>query len=98
MSDVPELDRLLEEEANIRRNRAWDKRDRFFNLTLACMILSVLICLPASLLLGEIGIFISTALFFAAILPALAGAAFELLNALLTPPPRRDPTKRYNYK
>mgnify|MGYP003338226958 CR=1 FL=1 len=98
MSDVPELDRLIDEAENIRINRAWHKRERIFNLTLAGLLLIMLLTVPLLLTLGEIGAIVIAGLFSALTIPILAGAAFSLMYELLTPPSSRDMTKRYHYK
>lgn len=95
MSDVPELDRLLDEAENVRRNRQCDRREQRARLMLICMIFDMLVLLPMIWLLGETGIVLWLALFCVSLLPVLVGHVFEFLIWLLTPPKPRDPTKRY---
>lgn len=41
MSDVPELDKLIEESDNYRSNISWRKKDRFFKLSFSFMLFIV---------------------------------------------------------
>lgn len=98
MSDVPELDKLLEEAENVRRNKKWARNDRLFRHTIGYMLLSVLLIFPAGLLFGPLGAVVIAMCFILSILPALCLSVYDLLSDCFTDPPPRDPTKRYNYK
>ena len=89
MSDVPELDKLLEEHENVKINLKWLKRERAFRLFLLLNIISVI------LLLGNIGLFFP----IIGILSSLTLAIKESVSDLFEINPKKiDLTKRYNYK
>lgn len=69
MSDIPELDEIISESENIRFNKRWDKKDRFFRRSLGYMLLATLSIFPLGLLLGNIGILIGAVLFSFSIFP-----------------------------
>lgn len=95
MSDVPELDRLLDEHENVKRNMYWESRDRFFRRTMGYATIAALLTIPCGLLLGASGVWISTVFFCLSIVPFLLISLAELLLACFMDPPRRDLTKRY---
>ena len=89
MSDIPELDRLIEEHAVFRANMAWDRSERmqlaFLRVFLACLattIASGLAVTVSSLLAWAVGI--STFM-----------VSFAVLRRVVPNPPFRDPFKRY---
>lgn len=98
MSDVPELDRLIEEADNVRRNTRWETRDRIFRHSLGYLMLCVLLIIPSALLLGPFGVYIIATCAVVSLCPAFCLAVSELLKECFTDPPPRDPTKRYTYK
>lgn len=81
MSDVPELDRLLDEHANYRRNMAWNRQEAAFILT---MRLGVTVLLTAALV-GIVGISGAIA----------AAVVWDFTEIAMPKPQRRDPFKRY---
>lgn len=98
MSDVPELDRLLDEHENVKRNMYWESRDMFFRRTMGYMTLSVLLMLPLGLLFGVSGVVLATVLFCLTVVPFLLISLAELMLSCFMDPPRRDRTKRYMHK
>jgi hypothetical protein len=82
MSDVPELDRLLEEHDIFKLNVAWDRRERLFLMIIRIFIL-VFSTFMMCLLFGCLGIF---TLFLA-----------KFMWIIVPNPPFKDPFKRYNY-
>lgn len=83
MSDVPELDALLEEHKIFKFNTAWDRAERTQLAILRFMIVfsvSVFACL----LVGVTGIVVVTPMLFA-------------VKKFIPNPPWRDPFKRYKY-
>ncbi len=92
MSDIPELDRLIEEHAVFRANMAWDRSERmqrtflrFFLACLATTIASGLAMTVSSLLAWAVGI--STFM-----------VSFAFLRRVVPNPSFRDPFKRYRYE
>jgi hypothetical protein len=81
MSDVPELDRLLDEHETYRRNMAWNRQEAFFVMTLR------------TLAAGIASVVLYAAIGFAAV--ALFPALYDLAEWALPKPQRRDPFKRY---
>lgn len=98
MSDVPELDRLLDEAENVKRNLQWARQDRLFRRTLGLFIIGVLAIVPLVIVFGEIGAVIAASWIVISSLPILGLGLHTILRGCFTDPPRRDPTKRYNYK
>jgi hypothetical protein len=98
MSDVPELDRLLDERANVKKNKQWEWRDRLHRRAFGCMLLCVLTFFPLVFLFGDVGAFICGGVMLFCLAPILAAAVFEVLAECFKDPPPRDPTKRYHYK
>lgn len=84
MSDVPELDKLLEEHRVFKFNTAWDRRDRWF-------LASLRIFLTAAIVFAVCGIEGWLGLIA---LPII----WPFMNYFIPNPPYRDPFKRYNYK
>lgn len=95
MSDVPELDRLIEEVDIVRRNTEWDRHDRFFRRSMGSVLVSMLSIPVLALLFGQVGVVISMVLVLLSSLPVLVTTIYVLLGACFIDPPRRDPTKRY---
>lgn len=95
MSDVPELDRLIEEADTVRQNLYWESRDMFFRRTMGYATLTALMTLPLGVLFGVSGIWLSTVFFCLTIVPFFVISMAELLLSCFMDPPRRDPTKRY---
>lgn len=81
MSDIPELDRLIEEHENYRRNVWWNRQDAMFYAMCRFQI-AALISLPLALIIGPIGL---------AVIPFVWSWA---RSAFPSPPPR-DPFRRY---
>lgn len=98
MSEIPELDRLIAEADNVRFNTAWDRMDRFMRRTLGCFMLSMLLMLVLGGLFGKTGAAIGAVCVVLSVMPALCVVFYILMRDCFTDPPRRDPTKRYNYK
>jgi len=96
MSDVPELDRLLDEANSVKRNMAWERQDRFFRRTMGCMFLSLLSLPVLFALFGKNGVVISMACVLLSALPVLVLSIYVVLVDCFTDPPPRDATKRYN--
>lgn len=97
MSEIPELDRLLEEAENVRFNTQWDRTDRFMRRTLGCFILSMLLTLVLGGLFGKSGVAFGLGCALLSVMPVLWFALYVLLRGCFTDPPPRDPTKRYKY-
>lgn len=95
MSDIPELDRLIDEAENVKRNNEWDRMDRFFRRSLGYFMLSALSMLPLSLVFGKTGAAMGAVCAVLSAVPLLCVACYTLLHDCFTDPPRRDPTKRY---
>ena len=95
MSDVPELDRLLDEHENVKSNMYWENRDMFFRRTMGYMTLSALLMLPLGLLFGVSGVVLATVFFCLTVAPFLLISLAELMVFCFMDPPRRDRTKRY---
>jgi hypothetical protein len=98
MSAVPELDRLLDEHATVKKNKRWAQRERLHRRAFGCMLLCVLTFFPLVLFFGDIGAFICGGVMLFCLAPILTSAVFDLLTVCFTDPPPRDPTKRYTYK
>lgn len=100
MSDVPELDRIIEESENVRRNKKWQKRDRAFKLTMLCLFLMIPILLISTVLFGaEFAAIITTGLLMFALVPMAVEITFEIITDLLKDDwEGKDMTKRYNRK
>lgn len=98
MSDVPELDRLIEEAENLRTNMKWRKRDRFFKLTLFFFSLLIPVSFLFMLFFPSYAAAPIIALFIV-ILFSLAFAFFDMVSLLLKDDWEGvDMTKRYNRK
>lgn len=98
MSDIPELDRLIEESENVRRNKMWDLQDRIIRRTLGYFMLSLLLIIPLSILFGKYGAVAAIMSALVSTTPLLFWAIYILLHGCFIDPPPRDPTKRYMYK
>lgn len=83
MSDVPELDKLLEEHAVFKFNTAWDRRERRFLMALRIALAASLIAVFC-LLGGWLGL-------------TLVPVIWPIMKHLIPDPPYRDPFKRYKY-
>jgi hypothetical protein len=84
MSDVPELDRMLEEHETFRRNVGWMRREHQHYWGFLCMVFAVGI----AVLYGVFG--------FAAV--ALFPLVWRLAEYVVPRPVRRDPFQRYMVK
>lgn len=98
MSDVPELDTLLEEAETVRNNRRWSRGERLWRLTVGCAVLSFLLSLPLMFLFGDVGALIGTVLLCGSLLPTLVRGVFDFLVWAFQPPKPYDYTKRYQHK
>jgi hypothetical protein len=100
VSDVPELDKIIEESENVRRNKKWQRRDKAFKLTMLCLLLMIPIFLIGTVLFGaEFAAIITTGLLIFTLLPMAVEATFEIINDLLKDDwEGKDMTKRYNRK
>jgi hypothetical protein len=83
MSDVPELDKLIEEHAVFKFNTAWDRRERRFLAALRITLTAAMVALLCGLV-GWLGLLT---------LPII----WSRLNRIIPNPPYRDPFKRYRY-
>jgi hypothetical protein len=83
VSDVPELDKLLDEHKIFKTNIAWDRRERLW-LALMRIALVVVGVTVTCLLCGVYGV---------AVLPAL----LYFVKTFIPNPAWRDPFQRYNY-
>jgi len=81
MSDVPELDRLLDEHENYRRNMAWDRKEAAF-VVVSRLGLTVLLSAGLVAIDGIYGVLVIPMLW------VVSGMVFPK-------PQRRDPFKRY---
>ena len=91
MSDIPELDRLIEEHAVFRTNKAWDRSERMSRTMLRVAVACLLAIVTSGL-----------ALTFSSLLAWAVGistfmASFAVLGRVVPNPPFRDPFKRYRY-
>lgn len=83
MSDIPELDRLLEEHRNFKTNVAFMRHERLFFL--CCRVaLTATIVMLACILVGKYGL-------------AAITFAWALAGGVVPKPEWRDPFKRYKY-
>lgn len=98
MSDIPQLDRMIEESERVRQNQKWDRQERLAKIACGAVVIVLFALAPLVLLLGDFGVCLSLCLLAASLLPILVGHVFELVTWVLTPPRPRDPTKRYHYK
>lgn len=97
MSDVPELDRLIDEHELAKRNADWDRHDAFCRRLTGYMMLVVLVMLPAALVFGLYGIYFCALVFVSVVVAFLGYALVDLLKDMFTPAPPRDPTRRYKH-
>ena len=81
MSDVPELDRLIDEHENYRRNVAWNRGEAAFVLSMRLGITAVL----AAAVVGLVGISGLVA----------APVIWDFTQMAVPKPQARDPFKRY---
>jgi hypothetical protein len=81
MSDVPELDRLLDEHETYRRNMAWNRQEAVFVLA---MRLGVTVLLTV-VIMGIVGISGAIA----------APIVWDFTEMAMPKPQKRDPFKRY---
>lgn len=84
VSDVPELDRLLDEHDNFRRNVLWDRRDRAFVVWARAGFIGFVASL-CSIAFGAWGL---------VVVPVL----IPVVCRMLPTPRRRDPFARYQFK
>lgn len=100
MSDIPELDRLIEESENFRRNKKWRRQDRIFKLSILFGIFSFVLFFFSIFVFGpEIASIILTCFFVASIVPVLCEALIGIIHDLLKDDwEGRDMTKRYQRK
>lgn len=98
MSDVPELDRLLEEAELVRRNLQWERTDRFMRVSLGCVVVCALLTIPLGVLFGKIGIAAGLVAVLFSAAPIFGAAVYMILRECFAAPPKRDPTKRYKYR
>lgn len=84
MSDVPELDRLIEQHEVFQRNMAWERMERFQTFGFRCQVCAV-IAAAIVLFVGPIGL---------AALPL----AWPLAVRFVPEPKRRDPFARYRVR
>jgi hypothetical protein len=81
MSDIPELDRLIDEHANYKRNMAWNRQEEL-------LILSARLGITAVLSLGLVAI---VGISGAVVAPVL----WDFTEMAIPKPQKRDPFKRY---
>ena len=100
MSDIPELDRLIEESENIRRNQNWRRQDRFFKLSMLFIIFSFLSFILTIPVFGpEVAAVILVVFFIGCLMPLLYMAFRDVFFELLKDDwEGRDMTKRYMRK
>jgi len=100
MSSIPELDRLIEESENVRRNQKWRRQDRRFKTAILFMILFFNLSLLSFFILPPSAIIFITCFFSVFILfPLLYEASRDLILELLKDDWEGvDMTKRYNRK
>jgi len=98
MSDVPELDRLLEEAELVRRNVQWERTDRFMRRTLGCVVVCALLTIPLGVIFGRTGVAVGVVAVLMTTAPILAAAVYMIIRECFNDPPRKDPTKRYKYQ
>lgn len=97
MSEIPELDRLIEEADNVRHNTAWDWQDRLFRRSMGCAFISLLSLPVLAMLFGKSGAVVSMVALLLSIAPVFALGAYVVLHECFTDPQPRDPTKRYKH-
>lgn len=95
MSDVPELDRLIDEANNVKRNTAWEWQTWLFRRSMGCAFISMLALPVLGLTLGPIGAKIAIVGLLLSVSPVLLLGVYAVLEECFTDPPRRDPTRRY---
>lgn len=100
MSDVPELDRMIEESENVRRNMKWRRRDRLFKLSFLLQFLSFPLFFLSVFVFGvNIASFILLCYFCLSLLPLLFEAFGDIMqNFLKDDWEGVDMTKRYQRK
>lgn len=98
MSDVPELDDLLEEAERRKISVAWERQDRFFRRWMGCAFISLLSIPVLGTLFGKTGVAAALLAVLISTLPILILGVYFVLHACFTDPPRRDHTKRYIFK
>lgn len=100
MSAIPELDRLIDEAENIKRNNEWARIDRFFRRSMGCAFISMLVMPVLGILFDKIGVAVALMALIGLlvfVLPVLALGVYTVLHECFTDPPPRDPTKRYKH-
>lgn len=85
MSDVPELDKLLEEHEIYKSNIEWEKRERLFMFGYRFFVWLVAVVVVIGTIGGAVG---------AVLIPAL----WAVGEWIVPEPQKRDPFKRYMYK
>jgi hypothetical protein len=95
MSDVPELDKLIEEHENVKRNLRFLHRDRMFKRHMLSMITIVILTIPLLLILRDLGAIIISVWFGVSIIDMFYNMILDLLKEK---EPKIDLTKRYHYK
>jgi hypothetical protein len=100
MSDIPELDRLIEESENVRRNQKWRRQDRRFKAAVLSMILFFNISLLSFFVLPtNIFVFVVCFFFVLILFPLLYEASIEIISELIKDDWEGvDMTKRYHRK
>jgi len=98
MSDIPELDRLIEEAELVRRNVQWERTDRFMRRTLGCVVVCALLTIPLGVVFGPTGVAAGLIAVLMTTAPIFVAAIYAILRECFSDPPRKDPTKRYRYE
>jgi len=100
MSDIPELDRLIEENENFRCNMKWRRRDRSFKLFMLFMILLFPMYFFNIFIFGvEIASMLIVVLFILSLSPLIYECSLDIFEGLLKDDWKNiDMNKRYNRK
>jgi len=100
VSEIPELDRLIEESEIVRSNIKTRKRDMMFKTSMLRLILIFPLFFVLCLVFGpSLGIQVTCAYFFIILIPPLLEAYNDLVGGLLKDDwEGRDMTKRYSSK
>lgn len=100
MSDIPELDRLIEENENFRCNIKWRRRDRSFKIFMLLMILLFPIYFFNIFVFGvEVASILMVVYFILSLLPFVCECFFDIIEDVLKDDWKsRDMTKRYMRK
>lgn len=100
MSDVPELDQLIEESENVRRNKKWRRQDRFFKFFVSTTLFGFFLFFISLFVFGpETASVIICVFFLCGMLPFICETFFDMIGHLLKDDwEGRDMTKRYQRK